>query len=39
MVRGANLLARTNFVFDYYLKDTMVKFGFSNGTIFSEDLS
>ena len=40
MVReGQFISANDFFFFIIILKDMMVKFGFSNGTIFSEDLS
>ena len=38
MVREGQFISANDF-FIIILKDMMVKFGFSNGTIFSEDLS
>ena len=39
MVREGQFISANDFFFIIILKDMMVKFGFSNGTIFSEDLS
>ena len=40
MVRGGQLISANDFFIDFIiLKDTIVKFGFSNGTIFCEHLS
>ena len=39
MVRGGNLLARTNFAFDYYFKRYDGQVRFFKWNYFSEDLS